>query len=274
VAISSSSAVFSFALDPARDATVPVGIALWSAERRWVKIRLLGEKERLLGFTKAEHYPFVRLVREQVQAWIDKGELPYAAGPVAPFEDRWWRHVKDLLIHRVRLSEPRPIDCRDPEQELEPLYEAVVAPHRSRTERRSRIDGVIRRCLGHLAERFQARVSLPGFGGRDVKVLRAYRGRKAFVVIEGLNLATEQADTESDAAVGKLRRLREGIRAGCTVLVGYLAPPEGLNGNSVLLDWIRCQTEAQTFDLARDRTAFFQTADRLVAQADGEELFS
>jgi hypothetical protein len=134
-AISSGYAVFSFVLDPARDATVPVGVALWSADRRWVKIRLLEKEERLLGFEKAEQYPFVRLVRQQIQAWIGKGKLPYAEGSIVPFEDRWWRHVKDLLIHRVRLSEPRAIDCRDPEQELEPLYEAVVAPHRSSTER-------------------------------------------------------------------------------------------------------------------------------------------
>jgi hypothetical protein len=271
-AISSSYAVFSFVLDPARGTTIPIGIALWSPQRRWVKVRFLEESEQLTGFKKADHFPLARLARQKVESWLATGELPYAEGPIPPFEDRWWRHVKELLIHRVRLSEPRPIDCRDPDQELGPLYEAVVAPHRPSKERRSRIDGEIRRCLGYLAERFQARAGLPGFGGREVKVLRAYRGRKGWVVIEGVNLATDQADTESDAAVGKLRRLREGIRDRCEFLVGYLAPPEGLNGNEVLLEWIRSQTQAQTFDLARDRSAFLQTADKLVAQADGQEL--
>src|SRR6266542_3738979 len=271
-AISSSYAIFSFVLDPARGTTIPIGIALWSPERRWVKVRLLEEREQLTGLTKADHYPFVRLVREKVENWVATGELPYAEGPIPPFEDHWWRHVKELLIHRVRLGEPRPIDCHNPDQELGPLYEAVVAPHRPSKDRRSRIDGEIRRCLGHLAERFQARADLPGFGGREVKVLRAYRGQRGWVVIEGGNLATDQADTESDAAVGKLRRLREGIREACAVIVGYLAPPDGLNGNDVLLEWIRSQTQAQVFNLTRDRTAFFQTADKLVAQADGQNL--
>jgi hypothetical protein len=272
VASSSSYAIFSFVLDPARETTIPVGVALWSPERRWVQVRLMGEKEKLTGFKKAEHFPFVQLVREKVQHWIDTGVLPYAEGPLAPFEDRWWRHVKDLLIHRVRLSDPRPIDCRDPDQELEPLYEAVVAPHRPAREQRSRIDGEIGRCLGPLAKRFQVRAGLPGFGGRDVKVLRAYRGRQAWIVIEGVNLATDQADAESDTAVGKLRRLREGVRGRCELLIGYLAPPDGLNGNGVLLEWIRNQTQARTFDLARERSAFFHTADQLVAQADGQDV--
>jgi hypothetical protein len=129
-AISSSYAVFSFILDPARGLSIPIGIALWSPERRWVKVRLLEENEQLTDFTTADHYPFVRLVRDKVNSWVVSGQLPYAETPVAPFEDAWWRHVKDLLIHRVRLSEPRPIDCPDPAQELEPIYEAVVAPHR------------------------------------------------------------------------------------------------------------------------------------------------
>jgi len=129
-AISSSYAIFSFALDPARGTTIPIGIAMWCPEFRWVKIRLLEETEQLTGFNKAEHYPFVRLAREKVAGWLATGSLPYAGGSIPAFEDRWWRHVKELLIHRVRLTEPRPIDCRDPDQELEPLYEAVVAPNR------------------------------------------------------------------------------------------------------------------------------------------------
>src|SRR5262249_18603521 len=129
-AISSSYAIFSFVLDPARGTTIPIGVALWSLERRWVKVRLVEEKEQLTGFKKVEHFPLVRLVRDKVASWVATGQLPYAEGRHPPFADEWWRHVKELLIHRVRLSEPRPIDCRDPEQELEPLYEAVVAPHR------------------------------------------------------------------------------------------------------------------------------------------------
>ncbi|MBI1915621.1 MAG: hypothetical protein HYS12_12950 [Planctomycetes bacterium] len=132
----------------------------------------------MTGFNSADHYPFVRLVREKMESWVANGVLPYAEGPIAPFEDCWWRHVKELLIYRVRLSEPRPIDCRDPQQELEPLYEAVVAPNRPAKQRRTRIDGEITKWLKHLADRFKTRQRIPGFKGRDVPVLVDKSGRE------------------------------------------------------------------------------------------------
>ena len=270
VVAASSYAIFSLVVDPDRDTTVPVGVALWSGGRRWVKIRVAAEKEKLTGLPMAELYPFVRMVRDKVQKWIDSGTLPYTDAPLSPFDDPWWRHVRNLLIHRVHLSEPRPIDCQDPDKELEPLYESVVAPLRSRKDQRTRIDGVITRCLGPLAERFTVRPELPGFHGRNVQVLRAYKGSHGWVVIEAVNLATDKADEESDATVGRLLRLREGEVGPCEVMIGYLAPPEGLNGRGVLLDWIRERGEAKTFDLTREQSAFYQTADRLIAQVDGQ----
>jgi hypothetical protein len=212
----------------------------------------------------------VRLVRDKVQHWVETGQLPYAEGHLPPYEDRWWRHVRDLLIHRVRLSEPRPIDCREPEQELEPLYESVVAPHRPAREQRTRIDGETRKCLNHLADRFKARQELPGYGGRAVPVLRAYHGARGWVVIEGINLATNEAETQSDATASRLQHLRAGLTEGCEIMVGYLASPEGLNGESVLVQWLRDRTGAKTFDLMKDREDFHATADQLVAKADGQ----
>jgi hypothetical protein len=38
----------------------------------------------------------------------------------------------------------------------------------------------------------------------------------------------------------------------------------------VLLEWLHSQTRAQMFDLVRERSSFFQTAERLVAEADGQ----
>jgi hypothetical protein len=271
-AISSSYAIFSFVLDPPRGTTIPIGVALWSPERRWVTVRLPEEGEQLTGFNRADHYPFVRLVREKVESWVANGVLPYAEGPLAPFEDRWWRHAKELLIHRVQLSEPRPIDCRDPEQELEPLYEAVVAPHRPAKERRTRIEGEITKCLKHLADRFKTRQRIPGFKGRDVPVLRAFHGERGWVVIEGINLATNEAEVQADATASRLMRLRAGSGQPCEVMIGYLASPEGLNGESVLVDWLQERTRARTFDLLKDRQEFLATADELVTNATGQQL--
>ena len=270
-AISFSYAVFSLIHDETRGQSIPVGVALWSLQYRWVKVRLLGEKERLVGLDPQAHFPLIRLMRDKVDHWIQTGRLPYAEPHIPPYDDRWWRHVRDLLIHRVRLSEPRPIDCRDPESELEPLYESVVAPNRPAREQRTRIDGEIRKCLNRLGDKFKARPSLPGFGGRQVSVLRGYQGTKAWVVIEGVNLATPQAESQADAIVSKLLRLRAGLDRECEVLIGYLASPGGINGESVLLDWMRRQTGAVTFDLINQRGDFHTAADQMVARADGRE---
>jgi Protein of unknown function (DUF3037) len=129
-AVSFSYAVFSFVTDEARGASLPVGVVLWSPEKHWVQMRLVAEGERLTGLDPHKDLPIVRLVHDQIQRWIGTGDLPHTRDVRSPYSDRWWRHVRDLLVHRVRLSEPRPIDCRDPEQELGPLYEAVVGPHR------------------------------------------------------------------------------------------------------------------------------------------------
>jgi hypothetical protein len=122
-------AAFSFETNSLGMLVVPVGVALWSPEKRWVGIRLVRENERLAGFDADRHLPFVRLVEEKIQRWQQTGKLPYQESPIPPFDDRWWRHVRELLVHQIRLSEPRPIDCREPEAEIEVLYESVVGPH-------------------------------------------------------------------------------------------------------------------------------------------------
>jgi hypothetical protein len=93
-------------------------------------------------------------------------------------------------------------------------------------------------------------------------------------VIEGINMAASQAEVQADATASKLLRLRSGLDQDCRILVGYLSSPEGLNGESVLIEWLEQKTGAHTFDLMKQRADFHATADRMVAQADGlESLF-
>ena len=270
-AVSFSYAVFSFQVDDAGAIRIPIGVALWSPEKDWAGFRLVGEKERLKQFKSQEHFPFVRLASEKIRHWIKCKELPYAHKPLVPTSDEWWRHVRDLLIHRIRLSEPRPIDCRDPEEEIEPLFEAVVAAHRPEKEARTRVDGIITKCLNELSGRFQARQELSGYGGREIKVLRSYQGPKGWVIIEGVNLASPKADYETDATVSRLLRLREGLKKSSQLLIGYLASPEGLNGEEVLVDWMRAKTHAEVFDLITQRNHFHDAANAMVAKADGSK---
>ncbi len=146
------------------------------------------------------------------------------------------------------MSEPRPIDCSDPDQEIEPLYEAVVAPYLAPREQRARVAGEIRRCLDELAGKFKRKQGFTGYKQRKVRVLRAYDGPSSTVVIEGVNLASAQAEQPSDAVVNRLLRLKAGWNKRLDVLVGYLSSPEGPGGEHVLVDWIEEQPRSKAFD--------------------------
>lgn len=266
--MSSSYAVFSYAADLARGLEIPVGIALWSSSTGFAQIRLVQEGEKLTHFKPASDLPYVSLVRNKVAHWIEQKRLPYADESLTPCDNAWWAHARKLLIHRIRMSEPRPVDCADPAADIELLYESVVAPYRSHRERNVRVDGEISRCLNHLALRFSAHAAIPGVGERNVVVTRAYEGEHATVVVEGLNLAHDP-DRHSDLALGKLLRVRDGNGQKCEIMIGYLTSPGGLNGEKVLVDYICRQTGAKAFDLFRDKSAFRAEAGRLLERADG-----
>lgn len=269
--ISFKYAVFTLITDDAGAIAVPVGVALWSTQLSWYQFEVVSENDRLLHLNHNEHLLFIRHVEDQLKHWAASGNLPYAPQPMKPSQDEWWQHVHEILIHRVRLSEPRAIDCTDPSEEFGPLFESIVGPFRARRESRTRLAGQIQNCLGGLARCFQARQPLSGYGGRDVRVLRAHKGRFGFVVIEGVNLAAGQAETLSDALVSKLLRVKTANPSNCEFVVAYVTSPDGLNGEAVLVDWIKEKTGAQVFDLQRERDKLRQAATRLVWKADGQE---
>ena len=147
-----SYAVFRYVKDAQKDLAVPVGVALWSADAKFVRFRLAEKSDKTARISKTEDLPYINLVERQLREWIDRQQLPYQKEQMSPESDDWWRQVRSLLIHKVRVSEPLPIDCRDPESELEPLFTSVVRQDGSRNKgkemgesRWSRIGGSSRR---------------------------------------------------------------------------------------------------------------------------------
>lgn len=262
----SSYAVFTHMVDPARDLKVPVGVAMWSADRKSVSIRMLSEEERLSSFKTSTEFPFVAHVRDKVNSWIEEERLPYLDEPAKPWDTRWWAHAKRLLVHRTRLSDPMPVD---PSFEIDSLYESVVAPFVNKKEHKKRVDGEIARCLNDLVSVMRARATIPGVGGRGVVVTRAYEGSRATVVVEGVNLAANP-DANADQALGKLMRLRAGMQCRCKIAIAYITSPGGLNGEKVLVDYMRDKVDAEAFDLVREGDRFRREVRRLVAEAGGD----
>ncbi len=78
----------------------------------------------------AECLPFILLVQDKLEHWEEGGRLPYSEEKLLPHEDSWWSHVRKLLTHEIRLSEPKSFDGADPRQSIKPLYLFVTAPCR------------------------------------------------------------------------------------------------------------------------------------------------
>src|ERR1700683_5538943 len=113
-----SYSVFRYIKDARRDISVPVGVALWSHDAPWVQIRFVSAHEKVARVSKVSDFPYIELVSKRVTNWLQGEPLPYAKVRDAPNSDSWWRYLQPVLVHKVRVSEPRSIDCRDPEREI------------------------------------------------------------------------------------------------------------------------------------------------------------
>ena len=253
---SSSYCVFSIVTDEMRGTSIPVGVALWTKERGKAWIKLAGEDDRIRGLNKISYF-YIAQVQRQLSQWVESGELPYGDRSRLLESDDWWRHLASLLVHKLRMSEPRPIDCQNPADELEPLYEAVVGPRRGTVERSARIDGVLSKALGGLSKELD-KGEVAGYRGRPVPVRHFKSAPDRLLIVEAVNLASVNAETDTDALVSKLLRVHAAKdRSGSVVTcVGYLASPNGLNGEGALVDWIKERADAHIFDLLNEREKF------------------
>jgi hypothetical protein len=125
-----SYAVLRYLVEPQREVTVPLGVVLWSADQGRLYFRLPHEEERIDGVPPAQARAYAEIARAKIEGWHARGELPYQKEPLAALGEGWWEAVRALLQWRVRLGHVRVVTCRDPEWELERLYEALVQPLR------------------------------------------------------------------------------------------------------------------------------------------------
>jgi Protein of unknown function (DUF3037) len=277
-----SYAVFRYLKDPLRDLSIPIGVALWSEDRGWTGVRMPRSDEKLPRINKADDYPYISFVERKLNSWLSERTLPYASSELQPTSDSWWRHLREVLVHKVSLSEPHPIDCTEPDQEIELLFMSIVRTE-SADETALRVDSALTKALGNLAKKFK-RGAVPGFAGKPVQVMRLFRGTKTTIVVDGVNLSVKDAAREADAMVGKMCRARSNGVAVSPLsppdpeggnflgFVGYLSSAGGLNGEGYLKDWIEKTASVQTFDVIREREQMRKAIDRAVQEA-GAPLF-
>jgi hypothetical protein len=98
-------ATIGYLTDPSSETTVPVGVVLWNAGTGWWRIRVPQQD----------------------------GALPYSREPLAPWSEAWWEQVRRLMQFTIRMGPAQIVDCRDPEREIEALFEGLVRPRRGQT---------------------------------------------------------------------------------------------------------------------------------------------
>ena len=259
-------AVFHYEREP--HVIEPVGVALWSEGGERVLLRFPEPDERLRGITNARQRQVVMTAASQVERWVAQGELPYLEPGMPPTSHRWWSHLAAIMDFGVGVTEPSAIDCVEPEEEVEALFEAVVGPEMEEHKTTVRVDGAISNALGGLTDRFQSGQSIRGFGGKPISVRRLYRGPEKHVVAEGVNLASPtHAEHDADALASKLLRLAEGASGKVEFIIGYISSPEGLNGEAVYVEWLEHKLQAPAYDLLRQKSQF-----RAAAEAAAEPL--
>lgn len=267
-----SYSVFRYVKDARRDISVPVGVALWSENASWVQVRFMTPEEKIPRVSRTTDFPYIKLVSKRVNNWIHGEGLPYAEGDQTPSSDAWWRHLQKVLVHKVKVSEPRSIDSQSPERDIEALYKEIVGGEL--TESSERVDHLISKCLGDELVHHLHRGELTGFAGKPVRVMRFFSGPASTVVVEGVNLTTERAADDTDALVGRLQRAAANSteqdaqeQNSLVAIVGYLATEHGLNGEAYLKEWIETKTKARAFDIQRETEDFRKATQVAVARA-------
>jgi hypothetical protein len=150
---------------------------------------------------------------------------------------------------------------RHKELDFESLFEAVVQPVLPPEQKRRRIDGVVASALGRTSRLLPKGTEFAAFGGVQEPVLRGAIGSYGAVVVEGVNLAGANARKDADALVSRLLRIKAVSSAiVLRVVVGYIASPGGLNGETDMRDWIRERVTTDVFDLASEETLFQSAA--------------
>jgi hypothetical protein len=76
--------VLRYLVDSEREMTVPIGIALSNEAAEALRFRLPSEGEEVAGVCLSAAAPYLEMARDQIEAWLRVGTLPYTVEPLPP----------------------------------------------------------------------------------------------------------------------------------------------------------------------------------------------
>ena len=236
---------------------VPIGVVAWDSTREWYGIRTARAGERIPGVS-ASSRQFADIVVAQLDRWASKKAVPYADAPVVPWNSAFWSAASQVLTTAIRADQPRALDPQtDTRAGLEALFEAVVQPGQPRAQAARRIDGALTEALGAYSRFFETRAEVDAYEGATERVLRRAASTSGELILEAVNLAASHARRDADALVSKLLRIREAHSSTpLAFMVGYVASPNGLNGETHMRDWIAHRITPEVYDLRAQHELF------------------
>ena len=266
--------VIRISLDDDRNDTVPVGVVAWQSALPWYGWRWLASDEKIKGVDRSMR-TLLQITKQQIGRWAASRRVPYEPAPVDPTRDGFWRAVSEILTTAVQLDRPKAMEpMREPTEEIEALFEAVVQPGQSPRRQTERIDTQLSGALGELAQQIPKKPRVSAFGGAEEQVWRGSVTDRGVLLVDGVNLAKKDARTEADALVSRFLRIGAAYQnRPVRFIVGYSSSPGGLNGESHMRDWIRAKLTDQVFDLTTETTEFRDAAaeawSQMVEKATG-----
>ena len=246
---------------------VPVGIAAWDEGRRWWDLRVLKDDERVPG-VKAEHRFLLQQADSQIRAHAEVGTVPYFGKKAKPWTCDFWCGVISTFESSVRLDAPRALtQFEDETVQFLALFDSVVLPTRS-SERATRGYGALKKVLGKKVLAHTAyQIPFNAYGGAREQVTRAATNEKGSVIFEAINLAGNNSRRDADALVSKLRRIQEGNEErNIKFVIGYVASPGGLNGETHMRDWMRKMVTSDVYDVASEKKRLYDVARTKLAE--------
>ena len=268
-------AVLRLVTDVSRGTTIPVGTVAWDRQKQWYRVRLLRDEEKVHGVNKRWRL-LLSLVESKLMHWAKEGVVPYTNLRIDPWTGAFWDLARHALTTGIRLDAPKAMEETRSEEDLDLLFEAIVKPDEAPSKLRKRTDGALRRALGsELVKQTTARLEVRAFKDAREQVTRGVRGAHGVVLLEAVNLAGKHARRDADAIASKLMRILDAQTNQHEVhtIVGYMASPGGLNGETHMKEWLRERVTPHVYDLSRDdETIRLETAQAIAAISDQGKL--
>ncbi len=249
--------------------TMPVGVAAWDAEHGWYQVRVLQDEESIRGLPN-----HLRLLINTVVQNLNRWAVARNVGShkdLKPTNSLFWDAARDRLLSAVRLDPPKALEpTPHPDMGIDTLFDAVVQPRRKLAVEFKRIDGAISKALGPLTNKLQGRTEVRAYHDATESVLRAAKSDSGMVVVEGVNLAGSTARKDADALVSRLLRIRAGSekeKESTLFVIGYLASPGGLNGETHMREWMKEKVTSDVYDLNTERDKFRNRTGTLLEEA-------